>query len=195
LFRRLLTKELPFTAVTDQPKQNIISAVREYGKRLSLFIRGKVDNDEVAEDILQDVWYRFTKVMNTEPIEQVSGWLYRVAKNRIIDSYRNQKNIFVSDDDLDDEDLTSQELFTVFSNIPEKENLSELFWEKLGFALDELPAEQRDVFIWNELDEIPFHKIAERTGEKINTLISRKRYAVIHLRKRLEGLYKEIIQH
>jgi RNA polymerase sigma factor (sigma-70 family) len=181
--------------VTDQPKQNIISAVREYGKRLSLFIRGKVDNDEVAEDILQDVWYRFTKVMNTEPIEQVSGWLYRVAKNRIIDSYRNQKNIFVSDDDLDDEDLTSQELFTVFSNIPEKENLSELFWEKLGFALDELPAEQRDVFIWNELDEIPFHKIAERTGEKINTLISRKRYAVIHLRKRLEGLYKEIIQH
>jgi RNA polymerase sigma factor (sigma-70 family) len=181
--------------VTDQPKQNIISAVREYGKRLSLFIRGKVDNDEVAEDILQDVWYRFTKVMNTEPIEQVSGWLYRVAKNRIIDSYRNEKTILVSDNDLDDEDLTSQELFTVFSNIPEKENLSELFWEKLGFALDELPAEQRDVFIWNELDEIPFHKIAERTGEKINTLISRKRYAVIHLRKRLEGLYKEIIQH
>jgi RNA polymerase sigma factor (sigma-70 family) len=180
--------------VTDQPKIKIVQAVREYGKRLSLFIRGKVDSDEDAEDILQDVWFRFAKMMNTEPIEQVSGWLYRVAKNRIIDSYRKEKTVLTVDDDPDEENFPLQELFAALTSIPERENLRDHFWENLGSALDELPAEQRNVFVWNEIEEIPFHEILAKTGEKINTLISRKRYAVIHLRKRLEGIYKEIIQ-
>jgi DNA-directed RNA polymerase specialized sigma24 family protein len=72
--------------------------------------------------------------------------------------------------------------------------LRNLFWQQLFTALDELPAEQREVFVWNELEDIPFHKIAERTGEKVNTLISRKRYAVLHLRKRLQQLYRDIIE-
>src|SRR6266508_4365060 len=79
------------TIVTDQPKRNIIKAVSDYGKRLFYFIRGRVQTDEDAEDILQDVWYQFSNVMNTEPIEQTSAWLFRVARNRIIDKYRKHK--------------------------------------------------------------------------------------------------------
>jgi RNA polymerase sigma factor (sigma-70 family) len=184
-------------AVTDQPKQNIIQAVRDYGKRLSLFIRGRVDSDEDAEDILQDVWYRFSRVMNREPIEQVSGWLYRVAKNRIVDQYRQERPISLDEDPEADgaqENLHIREFFVAVTSNPESENLRDVFWETLTAALDELPAEQRDVFTLNELDEIPFHEIAAQTGENINTLISRKRYAVLHLRKRLAHLYKQVIE-
>ena len=88
-------------SVTDQRKQNIIQTVRDYGKRLFYFIRGRVNTDEDAEDILQDVWYQFSNVMNSEPIEQASGWLYRVAKNRIIDKYQDINRIL---DDAEDEE-------------------------------------------------------------------------------------------
>jgi RNA polymerase sigma factor (sigma-70 family) len=182
-------------AVTGEPKQNIINAVRDYSKRLSAFIRERVNTDEDAEDILQDVWYRFARMMNSEPIEQVSGWLYRVAKNRIIDKYRKDKFLSLEIDDSSDEDeFQFREFFIAVTGNPETENLKELFWETLNNALDELPEDQRNVFTWNELEEIPFHEIVANTGENINTLISRKRYAVLHLRKRLVHLYKEVIQ-
>ncbi len=193
-------------SVADQRKQNIIQAVKDYGKRLFSFIRGRVDTDEDAEDILQDVWYQFSNVVNSEPIEQTSAWLFRVARNRIIDKYRrfepdSLEEMLAEEDELRE---TSQGLslrndlilkFLLSENpTPETIHLRNLFWEKLFSALDELPEEQQQVFIWNELEDIPFHEIAKRTGENINTLISRKRYAVMHLRKRLEPLYKEIIQ-
>jgi RNA polymerase sigma factor (sigma-70 family) len=184
-------------SVTDHPKQNIIRAVRDYGKRLFYFIRGRVDTDEDAEDILQDVWYRFSKLMNSEPVEQTSAWLYRVARNRIIDKYRRpQPGSFeelFTDDEESEFDLG--EILLTEKATPETEYLRNLFWEQLFSALDELPGEQKQVFVWNELEDISFHEISKRTGEKINTLISRKRYAVLHLRKRLEQLYKEIIEH
>ena len=180
-------------SVTDQPKQNIIQAVRDYGKRLFYFIRGRVNTDEDAEDILQDVWYQFSNVMNTEPIEQTSAWLYRVARNRIIDKYRRQEPGSLEGMFTDEEgEFNFSEIFLTES--PETENLRDLFWEQLFAALDELPEEQKQVFVWNELEDISFNEIAERTGEKINTLISRKRYAVLHLRKRLEQLHKEITE-
>lgn len=183
-------------SVTNQPKQNIIQAVREYGKRLFYFIRGRVNTDEDAEDILQDVWYQFSNVMNTEPIELTSAWLYRVARNRIIDKYRRPKP------DSLDEMLTGEEegefnfkeMLLAENTTPETEHLRNFFWEQLFSALDELPEEQKQVFVWNELEDVSFSEIAERTGEKVNTLISRKRYAVLHLRKRLEQLYKDIIE-
>src|SRR4249920_1541671 len=92
--------------VTDQPKQNIIQAVSDYGKRLFYFIRGRVDTDEDAEDILQDVWYQFSNIMTSEPIEQTSAWLYRVARNRIIDKYRrlepdSLEEMFTEDEESD----------------------------------------------------------------------------------------------
>jgi RNA polymerase sigma factor (sigma-70 family) len=183
--------------VPDQPKQNIIQAVRDYGKRLFYFIRGRVDTDEDAEDILQDVWYQFSNIMNSEPIEQTSAWLYRVARNRIIDKYRRQETdslegMFTSDEESE---FNFREILLADDANPETEHLRNLFWEQLFAALDELPEEQKQVFVLNELEDVSFNEISERTGEKINTLISRKRYAVLHLRKRLEQLYKEITEH
>ena len=183
--------------VGDQPKQNIIKAVRDYSKRLFYFIRGKVDTDEDAEDILQDVWYQFSNIMNSEPIEQTSAWLYRVARNRIIDRYRRQEpdsleGMFTNDEEAG---FNFREILLADDANPETEHLRNLFWEQLFAALNELPEEQKQVFVLNELEDVSFNEISERTGEKINTLISRKRYAVLHLRKRLEQLYKEIIEH
>jgi RNA polymerase sigma factor (sigma-70 family) len=184
--------------VADQPKQNIIRAVAEYSRRLFYFIRGRVNSDEDAEDILQDVWYQFSNIMSREPIQQTSAWLFRVARNRIIDQYRKQQPVSLENEfeqDLEEGEFYLRETLLTEDPAPEAEHLRDLFWEELFAALNELPEEQRQVFIWNELEDIPFHEIAERTGEKINTLISRKRYAVLHLRKRLEQLYKQIIEH
>lgn len=182
--------------MAEQPKQNIIEIVRDLGKRLFYFIRGKVNTDEDAEDILQDVWYQFTNVMNTEPVEQASAWLYRVARNRIIDKYRKQQpdsldEMFPGDEESE---FNFKEILLAENTNPETEDLRELFWQQLFSALNELPEEQKQVFTWHELDELSFNEIAERTGENINTLISRKRYAVLHLRKKLEQLHKEITE-
>ena len=185
-------------SMADQRRQNIIQAVRNYGKRLFYFIRGRVKTDEDAEDIMQDVWYQFSNVLENEPIEQTSAWLFRVARNRIIDKYRKKKTDSLEEEiftDEENENFNFREFLLTDNNNPETEHLRNLFWEQLFSALDELPAEQSQVFIWNELEDISFNEIAERTGEKVNTLISRKRYAVLHLRKRLETLYKEIIEH
>jgi len=184
-------------SVTDQPKLNIIQAVRDYGKRLFHFIRERVNTDEDAEDILQDVWYQFSNVMNSEPIEQTSAWLFRVARNRIIDKYRRKQPDSLEDEirqDEEDGNIHFREILIAENSTPETEQLRHLFWEELFSALDELSEQQRQVFIWNELEDIPFHEISRLTGEKINTLISRKRYAVLHLRKRLNQLYKQIIE-
>jgi RNA polymerase sigma factor (sigma-70 family) len=182
--------------VTDQPKQNIIQAVRDYGKRLFYFIRGRVNTDEDAEDILQDVWYQFSNVMNSEPIQQTSAWLYRVARNKIIDKYRRHQPDSLDEMFEDDEEFefNFREILLAQNVTPETEHLRNFFWEKLFSALNELPEEQKQVFVWHELDDISFNEISERTGDKINTLISRKRYAVLHLRKRLEHLRKEITE-
>ena len=182
--------------MAEQSKQSIIEAVKNYGRRLFYFIRKKVQTDEDAEDILQDVWYQFSNVMRTQPVEQTGAWLYRVARNRIIDKYRKQQpdpleDLFVTDDAGE---VNFNEILLAQGSTPEQEHLRNLFWQKLFSALDELPTDQRDVFTWNELEGISFKEISERTGEKINTLISRKRYAIIHLRKRLEQLYKEITE-
>ena len=184
-------------SMADQRRQNIVHAVRDYGKRLFYFIRGRVNTDEDAEDILQDVWYQFSNVLENEPIEQTSAWLFRVARNRIIDKYRKHQTTSLEEEIFADEEEGSsnfREILLADSSTPETEHLRNLFWEQLFTALNELPEEQRDVFVWNELEDIPFNEIAKRTGEKINTLISRKRYAVLHLRKRLEQLRREIIE-
>ena len=183
--------------MADQRRQNIIQAVRDYGRRLFYFIRGRVNTDEDAEDILQDVWYQFSNVLETEPIEQTSAWLFRVARNRIIDKYRKHKTESLEEEIYAEDENGSfnvREILLAADSTPETEHLQSMFWEQLFAALNELPEEQRQVFIWNELEDISFNEISMRTGEKVNTLISRKRYAVLHLRKRLQQLYKEIIE-
>jgi RNA polymerase sigma factor (sigma-70 family) len=184
--------------VSSQKQQNIITAVRDYGKRLFGFIRGRVRTDEDAEDILQEVWYQLSNQPETAAIEQVSGWLHRVARNKIIDRYRKKQDELIDDytyEDEEGESLGIKDILLAESNSPELENLKELFWQQLFDALEELPEEQRYVFVQNELEERSFREIAEETGDNIKTLISRKGYAVKHLRKRLESLYHEFINY
>lgn len=159
------------------------------------FIRQRVNSDEDAEDVLQDVWYQLSSQPEVEAIEQIGSWLYRVARNRIVDGYRKQKPENLENFGYEDEDgeLYFKDLLLADDGTPETEYLRELFWQQLMEALDELPENQRQVFVWNELEDETFQQIADRTGENIKTLISRKRYAVMHLRKRLGGLYQDLV--
>jgi RNA polymerase sigma factor (sigma-70 family) len=179
-------------------RKNISSVISQFGKRLFGFIRQRVNNEADAEDILQDVWYQLTATVDTEPIEQVSSWLFTVARNKIIDRYRKKKPESLEDAltfEGEDGEVSFKEILLADNNNPETEHLRNMFWKELQDALEELPEEQRDVFVWNELEDVPFKEIAERTGVQVNTLISRKRYAVLHLRERLQTLYNEIINY
>jgi len=184
-------------AMGEQKSQNIIETVQEYGKRLFSFIRGRVKTDEDAQDILQDVWYQFSNVAESEPIEQVGSWLYTVARNKITDKYRKQRTLNLEDFTYEDEDgeMNYKDILLADFNTPEDEQLKHFFWEELMKALDELPKEQKDVFVQNELEDKTFREIAEETGENIKTLISRKRYAVAFLRERLKVLHDELINY
>jgi len=176
----------------------IIQAISSYGKNLLGFIRKRVKNDADAEDILQDVWYQFTAVVNSEPIEQTGAWLYRVARNKILDKHKKHTELLLDDmlpEEDDDDAPDFKAILMTEAKTPETEYLRNLFWEQLFFALDELPEEQRQVFIWHELEDMSFKDIADLTGEKQQTLVSRKRYAVLHLRDRLRQLYQDITEY
>ena len=176
----------------------IIQAISSYGKSLLGFIRKRVKNDADAEDILQDVWYQFSAVVNSEPIEQTGAWLYRVARNKILDKHKKHTELLLDDmlpEEDDDDAPDFKAILMTEAKTPETEYLRNLFWEQLFFALDELPDEQRQVFIWHELEDMSFKDIAALTGEKQQTLVSRKRYAVLHLRDRLRQLYQEITEY
>jgi len=182
------------TEMTETRKSNITEVINTYSKRLMGFIRRRVTNEADAEDILQDVFYQF--IGNTNPIEQLTGWLFTVTRNKIIDKQRKQKPELLEDiyTDADGESRFDwTELFFDDANNPETEYLRNLFWEALYNALNELPPAQREVFILNEIEGVPFKTIAEQTGETINTLLSRKRYAVLHLRERLSILKDELL--
>ncbi len=184
----------------EDKSNHIIQSIKEYGKGLLGFIRRRVNNDADAEDILQDVWYQLSAVVNAEPIEQTGAWLYKVATNKIIDKNRKKTeelfDLNLSDNGDDDEDGPDfRAILLTEGTTPETEYIRNLFWEQLFLALDELPDEQKQVFIWHELDDIPFSEIVQKTGENMQTLVSRKRYAVLHLRKRLKQLYEEITDY
>ena len=182
--------------MAEEQKRNITGIIGDYSKRLLGFIRKRVSNEADAEDILQDVFYQLAG--NTQPIEQLTAWLFRVARNRIVDVKRKHKPELL--DDLytskeDDDMLGWKELLIDLDNTSESAYLRTIFWETLDNALDELPAEQKKVFVLNELEGTPFKEIAEQTGVTVNTLLSRKRYAVLHLRERLQVLREEILNY
>ena len=183
----------------EEKNSRTIEAIKAYGKNLLSFIRRRVKTDADAEDILQDVWYQLSAVVNSEPIEQTGAWLYRVATNKITDKYRKRTETLLDDlffdDNEEDDDTEYRSILMAEATTPETEYLRNLFWEQLFIALDELPEEQKQVFIWHELDDIPFREIAELTGVNEQTLVSRKRYAVLHLRQRLKQLYEDITQY
>jgi RNA polymerase sigma factor (sigma-70 family) len=183
--------------MSDKPKQNIVQAVKDYGRKLFGFIRGRVNTDEDAEDILQDVWYQFSNTAATQTIEQVSGWLFAVARNKITDRYRKKQPELIDDLSYEDEDgeLHFTDILLTDINNPETEHIKNIFWEELFTALDELPENQRTVFVQNELEDKTLQQIADESGENLKTIISRKRYAVLHLRKRLQHLYNDLLNY
>lgn len=176
---------------------NISATIKSISRRLLGFIKQRVGSHEDAEDILQDVFFQFAG--NTEPIEQASSWLFRVARNKITDNYRKQK-LPLADDILggetnDEETFDWKELIAGDNQNPETSFLRNIFWEELQLALDELPVEQREVFIQHEIEGQGFQDIENATGINIATLISRKRYAVLHLRERLAVLKEELLNY
>ncbi|MDE3144901.1 MAG: RNA polymerase sigma factor [Bacteroidota bacterium] len=182
--------------MADKQKRNITGVINDYSKRLLGFIRKRVSNEADAQDILQDVFSQF--IGNTQPIEQLTGWLFTVARNKITDRKRKRKPELLDDiftDNDDDEMLGWAELFFDADNNPETDYLRSLFWEALNNALNELPEDQKTVFVLNELESVPFKEISERTGVPVNTLLSRKRYAVLHLRERLQTLRNELLNY
>lgn len=178
--------------MAEKRERKISNVINEYGNRLFRFIRGRVPTNADAEDISQEVWYQLSRVVELDSIEQISGWLYRVARNRITDNFRKQKPELLEDKNFENEEgnFNFKDILMAETVSPEEEDLKEIFWEELFKALDELPVDQRNVFVWNELEDQTFQEIADRTGINIKTLISRKGYAVKHLRVRLESLYK-----
>jgi RNA polymerase sigma factor (sigma-70 family) len=172
----------------------ISEIVQREQTRLRHFIRRRVADPLDAEDILQDVFYKLVEANRLlMPIDHVSGWLFRVARNRIADLFRNKQPERLADTLADeDERLGLEELLPSQGEGPDAIYLRHVLLETLELAIAELPAEQREVFVAHEIDERSFKDIADATGVGINTLLSRKRYAVRRLRERLQAVYGEL---
>jgi RNA polymerase sigma factor (sigma-70 family) len=179
--------------MTESKSNSITAIVQDYSRRLLGFIRKRVTNEADAEDILQDVFYQL--LGNKEPIDQITAWLFTVARNKIIDRKRKKQPLpmdgFFSEGE-DGEPVEWMEILTDNSSNPETIYLRNLFQETLKEALNELPEEQKLAFILNEMDGISFKQISDETGIPVNTLISRKRYAVLHLRTKLTDLHEAL---
>ena len=176
--------------------QRISEVVKREQSRLRNFIRRRVPDPRDAEDILQDVFYELVEANRLlMPIDHVTGWLFRVARNRITDLFRKKKPESFSDTavaDGDDEVLQLEDLLPSPDAGPEALYARNVLLDELALAVDELPKEQRDVFVAHELEGRSFREMAAETGVSVNTLLSRKRYAVLHLRERLQSMYDEL---
>ena len=181
--------------MSPQESEKIGTVYREERKRLLGYIRNRIPDRYEAEDILQDVFYQLTVgFRDIRRIENLTAWLYRVADNRITDIFRKKRPVtFDYKQNLKDGEegpLSLEEILPALGSTPEDEELKELIWETIAEVLSELPEEQSAVFIDNEFEDRSFREISEKTGIGVNTLISRKRYAVLALRDRLNELYK-----
>src|SRR6266567_3815062 len=175
--------------------QRISEVVMREQSRLRNFIRRRVPDPRDAEDILQDVFYKLVEANRLlMPIEHVTGWLFRVARNRIIDVFRKKKPESFSEAAVEGEDgemLQLEDLLPSPDAGPEAFYARNVLLDELELAVEELPEEQREVFVAHELEGRSFKEIAAETGVSVNTLLSRKRYAVLHLRERLQSIYDE----
>ena len=189
--------QVPMTARREN--EAIRLTIEKERKRLLEFIRQRVPTQQDAEDILQDVFYELVNTYRMmTPVRQMASWLFTVARNKITDRYRKKKP-----DSLEDhfsvragdegERLDIADFLPSRYHSPDTGMMQELIMNDVMQALSELPKEQREVFIMHELEDKTFQEIAEKTGENVNTLLSRKRYAVVYLRQRLQNLYNELM--
>jgi len=182
--------------MTDEQNRHITEIFTREQFRLRSFIRRRVFDEGEAEDILQEVFYELVQAYRLmKPIEQAGAWLFRVAKNRIIDRFRKRQPEAVLDRDFRRESEAEmfpwEELLPSPDAGPEAAYAREVLLVEIDAALDELPKEQREVFIAHELEGRSFNELAAATGLSVNTLISRKHYAVLHLRERLRDIHDE----
>jgi RNA polymerase sigma factor (sigma-70 family) len=178
--------------VAIQREKKVSEWFASYGKRLLSFISKRVSDIDEAEDIAQDVWLQVSRHPNIDDIEEIGSWLFTSARNRVIDSYRKKRpvtmNKLVMHNEDGEEGSPDEFYFDQWAEhtLPDRTVESKEFWRELYKVLDTIPQEQRDVFIANELYDISFKEMAEESGLSINTLLARKRYAVLHLRKHFE---------
>ena len=172
--------------------RRITDVLEREQSRLRNFIRRRVPDPRDAEDILQDVLYELVEANRLlMPIEHVTGWLFRVARNRIIDLFRRRKPEPLGDRGDDDDPMDVEDLLPSPDAGPEALHARRVLLDELALAVGELPAEQREVFVAHELEGRSFKEMAAESGVSVNTLLSRKRYAVLRLRERLRGIYDE----
>ena len=185
--------------MTAEDKIQIEKLVNEEQGRLLGFIRKRVDLEEDVQDIAQDVYYQLTSGFDDiRSVASLTSWLFTVARNRITDHYRKKRTERLSDrvhntgGGRDEAPLMLEDILPALTRSPEDEYMRGVIWETIEACLDRLPDAQRDVFVMNEFEDMSFKEISEITGEGINTLLSRKRYAVTYLRGQLRELYDQI---
>ena len=193
-----MEEALNIPRLTAEQNRQISEVVYRERIRLRNFVRKRVPDTGDAEDILQYVLYELVQAYRLmQPIEHAGAWLYRVARNRIVDFFRKKRLAALGDalaESADDEGvLTLEDLLPSPDAGPEAAYARRVLLHELNAALDELPEEQRDVFIAHQIEGRSFKEIADDTGVGLNTLLSRKRYAVIHLRRRLQAIYDEYL--
>ncbi|OIQ27251.1 MAG: hypothetical protein BM555_06150 [Crocinitomix sp. MedPE-SWsnd] len=183
---KILTKQLTASDV-----------ILEEGGRLFNFIKKRVKSTLDAEDILQDVYFQLAKISNDiSSIEKMSAWLFHIARNKITDNYRKKKNVNFSEMgrvSYEEESINFEDFISDTEDLQDDLLTRDKVWEMLEEGLDELPEEQSSVFRMHEFEGMSFKEISEKTGHQVNTLLSRKRYATVFLRKKLSGLYNEIL--
>ncbi len=186
--------------MTVEDKIRIEKLVEEEQGRLLGFIRKRVDHEEDAQDIAQDVYYQLTVGFDDiRSVASLTSWLFTVARNKITDYFRKSKTELLSDKvvpgtDGEEGPLMLEDILPALTRSPEDEYMRTVVWETIETCLDRLPEAQREVFVMNEFEDLSFKEISELTGEGINTLLSRKRYAVTYLREQLGELYTQIIE-
>lgn len=185
----------------NKDNESIRQTFESEGRKLLAFIRKRIASERDAEDILQDVFYQFTAAMRDDPIEKAASWLFKAAGNKVIDWYRKKKPLSLEslNSPVNDEEIVPgaglEDIAFEDTSAPDIMFTREEFWPLLEEVLEELPEEQREVFIMNEIEGKSFREISEATGTGINTLLSRKRYAVLELRRRLRDLYDDMLEN
>lgn len=195
-----MEKVLSTDTVTIDQNRRISDTIAREQARLRRFIRKHVRDDGDAEDIFQEVFYELVDAYRLmKPVEQVGAWLFRVARNRIIDLFRSRRPAVLGNDSAlaaeDGEAHQWEELLPSPEAGPEAAYARSVLLEELDAALEDLPDEQREVFVAHEIEGRSFKEVSEATGVSINTLLSRKRYAVMRLRRRLQAIYDEFVKN
>jgi len=187
----------PAAYTMKEKDEHIAQTVKENSSRLLRFIKRFVGRAEEAEDILQDVFYQFVIGYDQiKSLDQIGSWLFRVARNKATDNHRKMRPASFSELNKEsdhDEALSLADILPDTGNLPDRELLGEVIWSRIDELLAEMPDAQRQVFVWHEFEQKSFKEMASETGETVNTLISRKRYAILYLREGLATLYKELI--